>query len=152
MKAGGTRRDRGSNLCNRATVLLNYRLGDLGVMSTEPCSCGRTLPVLSELRGRVNEFLTLPDGRRIIAGVIEVPLLDELATTLQAQLVQRGERELLWRIVPFASIDPEPFKRAFREKTLSLVGEGMDVVVEFVDDIPRTPTGKRLRLLKESRD
>ena len=139
-----------SNLCNRATVLLNYRLGDLGVMSDEPCSCGRTLPALRELQGRINEILVLPDGRRVISGTLEFRLKDELAATLQAQLVQRGERELLWRIVPFSGVDPGTFQRALRERTLSLVGEGMEVAVEFVEDIPRTPTGKRLRLLKES--
>ena len=32
-----------SNLVNRASVLLNYPIGDLGAIAAEPCPCGRTL-------------------------------------------------------------------------------------------------------------
>jgi len=51
-----------SNLVNRASVLLNYPIGDLGSISEEPCPCGRTLRSLSELEGRVEDIITLPDG------------------------------------------------------------------------------------------
>jgi phenylacetate-CoA ligase len=54
-----------SNLVNRGTVLLNYRLGDVGVMSGEACGCGRTLPVLTGLLGRAEDALALADGRII---------------------------------------------------------------------------------------
>lgn len=64
-----------SNLINRGTVLLNYRLGDIGVLAKRSCLCGRTLPLLGELRGRVEEVLFLPDGRfvhpRAIWGVFK---------------------------------------------------------------------------------
>ncbi len=52
-----------SNLVNRATVLLNYPIGDLGGFTTKPCPCGRTLKLLAELDGRVEDILPLPDGR-----------------------------------------------------------------------------------------
>ncbi len=51
-----------SNLVNRATVLLNYRLGDVASRSLRTCSCGRTLPLLTGLEGRVEDILVLPDG------------------------------------------------------------------------------------------
>lgn len=40
-----------SNLMNRATVLLNYRLRDVAQWMGSPCGCGRTLPLLSFPRG-----------------------------------------------------------------------------------------------------
>ena len=49
-----------SNLVNRGSVLLNYRIGDLGRISTEPCACGRTTQVLADLEGRVSEYVTKP--------------------------------------------------------------------------------------------
>ncbi|MGA2261614.1 MAG: hypothetical protein ABSH28_09275 [Acidobacteriota bacterium] len=52
-----------SNLVNRAMVLLNYRLGDLAVMLTEPCRCGRTLPRLLLQEGTAHDFIRLPSGR-----------------------------------------------------------------------------------------
>jgi len=51
-----------SNLINRGTVLLNYRLGDIASLSPEKCSCGRSLSLLSELEGRVEDILFLPGG------------------------------------------------------------------------------------------
>jgi phenylacetate-CoA ligase len=41
-----------SSLDNRATVLLNYRIGDRGTLSPQPCPCGRSLPLLASLEGR----------------------------------------------------------------------------------------------------
>jgi phenylacetate-CoA ligase len=76
-----------SNLVNHGTVLLNYRLGDLAVRATAGCRCGRTLPLLSELRGRVEEVLFLPDGRlvhpRSVWGVFK-----HLPEVLRYQLIQ----------------------------------------------------------------
>lgn len=51
-----------SNLVNRATVLLNYRMGDAAARSTAGCSCGRTLPLLTALEGRLEDILIRADG------------------------------------------------------------------------------------------
>jgi phenylacetate-CoA ligase len=54
-----------SNLANRGTVLLNYRLGDLASLSPEPCPCGRGLPLLRDLDGRSEDVLCAADGRPV---------------------------------------------------------------------------------------
>jgi phenylacetate-CoA ligase len=59
-----------SNLVNRGTVLLNYRLGDRAMRGTGGCPCGRTLPLLTGLEGRVVDMLALPDGRLVTEGRI----------------------------------------------------------------------------------
>jgi phenylacetate-CoA ligase len=51
-----------SNLVNRATVLLNYRMGDVATKVTRSCTCGRTLPLLGNIEGRLEDVLVLPDG------------------------------------------------------------------------------------------
>lgn len=51
-----------SNLINRASVLLNYPIGDVASLSQNGCSCGRTFQLLSELEGRVEDILPLADG------------------------------------------------------------------------------------------
>src|SRR5207247_3744739 len=38
-----------SNLSNRATVLLNFAVGDRGALDPTPCKCGRSLPLLARL-------------------------------------------------------------------------------------------------------
>ena len=60
-----------SNLVNRATVLLNYRLGDVACLLPEPCTCGRSLPLLSAILGRSDDWIRLPSGQSIAPTVRE---------------------------------------------------------------------------------
>lgn len=135
-----------SNLYNRAMVLLNYRLGDLGVLATKPCPCGRNLPLLEKLGGRVYETIRLPDGRQFIADVLEIDFKDELKSSLQAQISQVGPHRLLWRIVPCLSADRETLSHRLLEKSKSIFGD-IEVGVEFVEKIPRTSAGKFPRVI-----
>jgi phenylacetate-CoA ligase len=135
-----------SNLYNRAMVLLNYRLGDLGVLATKPCPCGRNLPLLEKLGGRVYETIRLPDGRQFITDVLEVDFKDELKSSLQAQINQVDPHRLLWRIVPCFSTDREALSHRLLKKSKSIFGD-IEVEVEFVEKIPRTSGGKFLRVI-----
>ena len=135
-----------SNLYNRAMVLLNYRLGDLGILATKPCSCGRGLPLLEQLKGRVSEIIHLPNGRRIDSETLMLSFKDELDTSLLAQVSQPGPYRVLWRIVPSSSMDREGLARRLLEKSRSIFGD-IDVRVEFLEKIPRTSAGKLLRVI-----
>ena len=44
--------------------LIRYEIGDFAEVG-DRCSCGRGLPVLRRILGRVRNMLTLPDGRLI---------------------------------------------------------------------------------------
>jgi phenylacetate-CoA ligase len=87
-----------SNLVNRGTILLNYRLGDLAVMSRERCSCGRTLPLLADLEGRVEDTIFLPDGEfvhpRAVWGVFK-----QKPEVLRYQLIQQTPQHFELRLV-----------------------------------------------------
>ena len=77
-----------SNLVNRGTVLLRYRIGDLGRISTETCACGRSGRVLADLEGRVTEYIPLPDGDNV--GPIRVTMaVGQVPGIVRHQLVQR---------------------------------------------------------------
>jgi phenylacetate-CoA ligase len=76
-----------SNLVNRGTVLLNYRLGDLATILTEPCVCGRTTRILSELEGRVSEFVRLQDGTMFTPAMLS-DLMEPYGEVIRYQLVQ----------------------------------------------------------------
>lgn len=134
-----------SNLINRAMVLLNYRLGDLGILAAEPCPCGRSLPWLEKLIGRVNEVIHLPNGRRLIG--LDVDFKEELKAAFQAQLVQTGPGEILWRVVPLPNTDREALRRRVLAKAQTVLGHDIHVTVEFVDKIPHTLAGKFVRAI-----
>ena len=54
-----------TNLVNRGTVLVNYRLGDLASLASDSCPCGRTSLRLAALKGRTDEIVRLTDGSHV---------------------------------------------------------------------------------------
>ena len=123
-----------SNLVNRGTVLLNYRLGDMATAATESCACGRTSAVLAQVDGRIDEIVTLPSGELVLT----VQVWDAIAGhpfISRWQLVQRTSRSFELRVVASDRTALE----AAREELLAalrsrLPGAELDIVQ--VDDIP----------------
>jgi phenylacetate-CoA ligase len=76
-----------SNLVNRASVLINYPMGDMASISPTACSCGRSFRLFSELQGRTEDILTLEDGRFVHPRTVWQLFKDE-REVLQYQLIQ----------------------------------------------------------------
>jgi phenylacetate-CoA ligase len=134
-----------SALDNRATVLLNYRLGDRAVLSSEPCPCGRSLPILAGLEGRRSEIVTLGDGREVSSVTLEALFRLQLRRTVQAQLEQHSPGRLRWRIVPAAGVDHRELEAALLARAREVLGTSAALSVEIVDGIARTDAGKFVR-------
>jgi hypothetical protein len=102
-----------SNLVNRATVLLNYRLGDIAAKVTRSCTCGRTLPLLANIEGRLEDVLVLRDGSFVhplsIWGifksrpeVLRYQVIQHTADTFDLRLVT-ADRNTYDRLLPRSS-------------------------------------------------
>lgn len=137
-----------SSLRNRAMVVLNYRMGDSGVLSCEPCACGRTLPLLDRLDGRSSSLLRLGDGRRLSALTVEAMFREELRPTLKVQLEERDAGRLHWRIVPFAGADRDALRGSLAERAQRVLGPQTTLTIEFVEDIASTEGGKLRRAVR----
>ena len=46
-------------------LITRYALGDIVELGTEPCKCGRTLPTITKICGRLRNMMLLPDGSKI---------------------------------------------------------------------------------------
>ena len=88
-----------TNLVNRGTVLINYRIGDLGALSGEHCPCGRTLPVLAQLEGRTEDIIHLEDGRMVHPRTVW-SVFKERNDVLRYQLIQHQPNRFELKIVP----------------------------------------------------
>ncbi len=82
-----------TDLLNHAMPLIRYRIGDLGAWAAGTCRCGRGLPRLERVAGRVTDFLVGCDGR-LVSGVY-------LATYVVAQ-------RRAWGRCRFIRIGPAP--------------------------------------------
>ena len=123
-----------SNLVNRATVLLNYPIGDVGAITDEPCPCGRSFRLLSELDGRVEDILTLPDGRFVHPRMVWEIFKDD-GDVLQYQLTQLAPGRFA---VQLATLDDARFAaaRARAADDLSrLLGPGAEVTFTRRDEL-----------------
>jgi phenylacetate-CoA ligase len=116
-----------SNLLNRGTVLLNYRLGDVAAFLPDACSCGRAFRLLSAVHGRVNEIIHLADGRRVhpfsVAGAVRQEGL------LRFRLSQEARARFRLEVV---TTDEDAYARVISEalpKLRALLG-GAEVEVE----------------------
>ena len=138
-----------SSLINRATILLNYRLGDRGVLSIVRCACGRSLPVLASFEGRRSEMIQLADGRAFSSLMLEGFFKEELRHTIKAQIEQLAPGQLIWHVVPFASVDREQLRRSFHSRAIQTLGAETALTVHFTEEIPRTSEGKFLRMVPQ---
>ena len=116
-----------SNLANHGTVLLNYRLGDIGVLSAERCSCGRSFALLSTLEGRVEDVIYLRNGGFVHPRVIW-SAFKHRSGILRYQLIQTTVDRFELRLV---TVDQASFDQSTTEIVAGLHSLlGADSVIE----------------------
>jgi phenylacetate-CoA ligase len=130
-----------SNLVNRAMVFLNYRLGDTAARLAGPCSCGRTLAMLSYPVGRGDDWIELPSGERLHSQAVHTLLRDE-NEVWQYQVVQESPFSFRLSLVVRETADREGLRARLTDKFTRALGEKVRVAVEIVPSIPRTAAGK----------
>ena len=86
-----------SSLNNFATPMLRYENGDMAEVG-EPCACGRGLPVLKRIIGRVRNTAILPNGDRLMPNLVTGPLLNDLPIK-HFQLIQKTTELIEARLV-----------------------------------------------------
>ncbi len=136
--AGETGRVVVTALHNLGTPLLRYEIGDYAEVGP-PCPCGRGLPVLARVQGRVRNLVRTPDGRRYwpvaLGRVRRIPGL------VQAQFVQTSLDTVELRVVMTGPLD-EAALAAAREHARKALGYPFNILLVPVAEIPRGPTGK----------
>jgi phenylacetate-coenzyme A ligase PaaK-like adenylate-forming protein len=129
-----------SNLVNRGTVVLNYRLGDLAARLPERCECGRSLPMLSDVQGRRTDWLESRSGVPIHPQTLR-SILRSVDGLRRFQLVQERPGEV--RVI--AVVAPDAAREAIRARIVDDVRRldlALLVEVEFAESLPRTEGGK----------
>lgn len=86
-----------SSLNNFATPMLRYENGDMAEVG-EPCACGRGLPVLKRIIGRVHNMAVLPNGERVMPNTLPGTLLNDLPIK-HFQLIQKTTEQIEARLV-----------------------------------------------------
>jgi len=125
--------------CNREQVFIRYKTGDCAVLGpTETCECGRMMPRIEAVTGRIDDILYIPD--RGFVGRLD-PIFKGLRGIYEAQIIQESLNSLKVKLVPDATWDR--FAEALLVGHLrQKVGGVVRIQVEIVREIPRGPNGK----------
>ena len=125
-----------TGLLNHAMPLVRYEVGDRGALGSERCRCGRTLPQLERLVGRLSDNIVAADGRRIFQ--VDQALYG--SAIKEAQMIQERLGEVRVKVVPAETYSQKDADLIVK-RLQNLAGE-LEVKVEVVDEIPRSANGK----------
>ncbi len=130
-----------TDLWNRGMPFLRYRLGDLAVPSEASCPCGRGLPLLDGVTGRVGDTLIAPGGALVAQGSLVLYLVDNGPAVERLQVVQDEADHLTLRAVRGEASD-DALRGHYRAVIADLFGLAMRFDLEFTDRIDPEPSGK----------
>jgi phenylacetate-CoA ligase len=130
-----------TDLVNRGMPFIRYRIEDVGVPSERRCACGRGLPLMERVTGRVADYLKRRDGS-MVAGV---SLVERTLTAIpgleQLQVVQPSIDQIVLNVVrapDFSSATEEALLAEFR----AVFGPGITIRTDYMERIRQERSGK----------
>jgi len=130
-----------TRLDNFVMPFVRYRSGDMGVMNDALCECGRSLPLLDRIEGRVQDAIVTVDGK-IISGPFFAHVMKDCPDVREFQVHQLAIDRLLIVIVPQAQrqfVSRPRIERIAQQ----YMGRNMQINFDVRESIPLTRTGKR---------
>jgi phenylacetate-CoA ligase len=136
---GTTGRLIATGLMNLAMPLIRYEIGDRGTLglSGDRCSCGRLLPMLASVEGRMDDVLYTQDGRWL--GRLD-PVFKANLPIREAQIIQETLDRIRIRYVPTQNFTAES-SQVIIERLQARMGP-VNVIMEPVEKVPRGANGK----------
>jgi len=122
-----------------AMPLIRYEIGDYAEVG-DACACGRSLPALARVLGRVRNMLELPDGDRRWPN-LSGPFYRDIAPVVQHQIVQHSTHALEARLVVERALTPAE-EDALHELILRRIGHPFRLTFAYCDRIERGAGGK----------
>lgn len=130
-----------TDLFNRATPFVRYKLGDRAIAGFDYCRCGRGLPVLRSVAGRELDILQMADGRHLpgeffphllkdVPAIREFRVVQQRCNTVNLELVVNGQ----WN---------EGVEATLRSTITRQLGPATDLQIVLRDQLQLTPSGKR---------
>jgi phenylacetate-CoA ligase len=131
-------------LYNYAMPLLRYELGDEAEVGA-PCACGRGLPVLSRIVGRLENYLILKTGERrpVNLGHYRISAIREIR---EFQLAQTDLERIELRLAVSAPLKDQDLTLLNGIMAKSF-GTHFAWQIVFMDVIPKTASGKLLQFV-----
>jgi phenylacetate-CoA ligase len=137
-----------TDLTNRCMPFIRYRLGDLAIAmaDSESCACGRGLPRIGDIEGRIQSIIQGTDGRFLPGTFFSHYLKDFDHAIARYQVLQERRGAIIFRFVAGGRFSAESLAEILATFRRHL-GEDMTIDVDRVPKIELLPTGKHLATL-----
>jgi phenylacetate-CoA ligase len=120
-----------TSLVNYSMPFLRYDSGDLGILSTSPCACGESRPILKKILGRTTEILNI--GGSTIGGPMLTILMQQVHASLY-RFVQVGEYEIV--VIIIKDKDYSDWDEKYILASMSSQIKNLKLTFKYVNDIP----------------
>ncbi len=130
-----------TDLVNRAMPLIRYQVGDMAALSERQCPCGRGLPMLERIAGRIADYVVTPSGE-MVSGISLTENFAMLVPGIaQLQIIQEQVDHFVFRIVRGADWS-QASEGLIAELVSDRFGTNVTYACEFVERIAQEPSGK----------
>ena len=129
-----------THLGTRDFPFIRYRTGDMAVMGTSRCSCGRKLPVLEAVYGRSTDFIRTPGGGAMHALALIYEVRDK-AGVHGFKFVQAEDFSIELQLAAGPELTPV-VEREILTGLRSRLSLDVPIVITRVDEIPAEKSGK----------
>ena len=140
-----------TTLNNFSMPLIRYKIGDIGVLKEyAKCSCGCTYPKLEGIRGRSLEMIKTLSDKIVLPEYFVCQIGgDSLRNHIKKfQIIQKNLDHIVVKIVENTAVTND-HKDDIVDKIQAVMGKECKVTFEFVNDIPKTKTGKYQYVISE---
>jgi phenylacetate-CoA ligase len=134
-----------TDLNNYCMPFIRYRIGDLAeaLDPTETCACGRGLPRIGKIEGRVQSIIIGSKGQYVPGTFFAHLFKDYDHAIRQFQIVQTDRGAITLKVVKGKRYSDETLAEVLRVLH-QFLGEDMKIAVDFVENVDMVRTGKRL--------
>jgi len=122
-------------LFNYTMPIIRYDIGDIGIPSSDMCSCGRGLPMMKIMGGKIMDFLTTVDGE-LISPHIPKEFLASVLGVEMFKLIQFSKENIEILIIKNASYNDESNSMIIKGLKKIFNGE-VDIKIDFVKELKR---------------
>jgi len=130
-----------TNLTNYAMPFIRYNIQDIGRQSDESCPCGRGLSLLKSIEGRTTDIIITP-AKKLLTVHFFSNFLTNYRGIVQYQIIQEKIDEIRINLVKNDLYQQENTASIIAD-CKRMIGEEMDIRVDFVEEIPLLKSGKR---------
>lgn len=131
-----------TDFINFAAPLIRYRNEDMGKLLDKGCPCGRGLPLMGKVTGRIYDMFVLPDGSQIYGHRFTTFFYDYVDQVRAFQVHQTTPERMLVSIVPTERCLREELALSVNQKFREYTKGQVAFEVQFVEDIPKEASGK----------